>query len=307
MVQLKQMKKQIDYFLLGLLWLLAATLGISFWFNTKFGFNIFSGQHWEYLGHIQASNTTIQPAFYMSMIIGMIVMLGGLYLIIRPRPRKINIQSRIPERPVPPQNKPIIVQQQPVITPEPVTVAPQPITTPLVRPPRLALPKINNYAALNPGMGISATQQPASTNSPISISDLGEIEKIFESTGYLIKKPPRIDNFYPTLFAIGADEVLWIGAIDTESERLSRAAEKLQEIFTDTLEEIQIKINTFVINPKPDVAGIAPNNTEKFDNLDALREYMNKHPSRTLTESEREDFDAYSEYIDTVANYFNKV
>ncbi|MDR0741360.1 MAG: hypothetical protein LBF28_01140 [Rickettsiales bacterium] len=294
------MKKQIDRFLLGLLWLLAFALGASFWFNTKFGFNIFTIKHWRYLGQLQASDTAIAPSFYISMIIIVFVMTGGLYLIARPRFRKITLASKTLAAD---GKQPVghCAAESEKKAPEAAWAGPA-----FARPPRLKMPIQNGYVAAHnannspvpaAGPAISATAEI-----PESFAYIGQI---FESAGYKVKKPPRIGGFRPALFAIGSDEILWIGAVGTEPSKLSEAADKLGNLFTETLEDIRIDIRAFVINPKPDNA---PNSIEieKFDSVDALRDYMGAHPNRELPEEEKEDFDAYSEYIDTAADYFNK-
>lgn len=320
------MRKQIDHFLLGLLWLLASTLGASFWFNTKFGFNIFSIPHWQYLGQLQASKASIQPSFYISMVLIVVVMITGLYLIVRPRFRKIYFKSNGPavmdSKPAPT----VAAAPAPALQTAPVVETPSAPVVPtgpaIARPPRLNLPTHNGYGAAAqtpagnypqpnvqtpsfapaPAPVVAPVAQPQPESLPSNFED---IEQIFKSAGYLIKKAPRIGGIRPALFAIGSDETLWIGGVGMEPSRMANAVDKLDTIFTETLEDIKITINSFIINPKidnpADMVGI-----EQFDSVNALRDYMDSHKNRELPPSEAEDFDAYSEYIDTVADYFNK-
>jgi hypothetical protein len=285
------MRKQIDHFLLGLLWLLASGLGASFWFNTKFGFNIFYIPHWRYLGRLQASKTAIDPAFYVSMAIIAFLALGGLYLIARPRFRKVNF---VPKRPDADKSDP---------APRPHANSDAPTDTPAIgasvapmRPPRL-IQSIASAPRPAPTAPISAPP-PAAIEAP---GDFAEIREVFEQAGFVIKKPPQIGGLRPALMAIGSDETLWIGAVGTPPSRLAAAAEKMNGIFTETLEDIKITIRTFVIGPGDPADGV-----EIFDSIDALRDYMNDHGNRPLGENETEDFEAYSEYVDTVSDYFNK-
>ena len=81
-----------------------------------------------------------------------------------------------------------------------------------------------------------------------------EIENIFKSAGYIIKKPPRLNGIRPALYAIGTDEVVWVGSVGIEPSRLAKSVEKLREKFIETLEDIEIHTNAFVIDPKPDNA-----------------------------------------------------
>lgn len=328
------MKKQIDYILLGTLWLLAATLGASFWFNTQFGFNIFSGAHWLYLGQLQASDTHIRPMFYVSMVIAVVVTIAGLYILMQPRLRRMRmpgfmrrIFARGPKKTVGTDASTVAsVPAEPIIRP-----APQ--TDNIPRPPRLNMPRLNNaqmpttYAPQAQGTAAPTAQPSAATAStavatpsltpapattmtaptPVAptVINFDEIKQIFERTGYTIKPSPRIAGIRPALFAIGADETLWLGGVGIEPARLNAAMEKLNSVFTDTLEDIVIHINGFVIDARGDVpAGV---NIQLFASLDELRTYMDAHRNREISDAERDDFGAYSEYIDTVSNYLNKV
>ncbi|MDR1337575.1 MAG: hypothetical protein LBJ73_00925 [Rickettsiales bacterium] len=289
------MKKQIDHFLLGLLWLLASTLGACFWFDAKFGFNLFSGAHWRYLGHLQASGTAVRPSFYISLIVIVAAMVAGLYLIARPRFRKIKF------KPGPAENV------EPATKPSATTATTNSASD--ARPPRLKLPAAGGHGAAPRGTdapSFAPMAAPAPVFAPENTPDnFADIEQIFKSAGYTVKKPPRIGGMRPALFAVGADETLWMGAVGVAPEMLAAAADKLNTIFTETLEDIRIDIRAFVINPKTGDAANA-DNIERFDSVDALRDYMDAHRNRELTDSEKGDFDAYSEYVDTVADYFNK-
>ena len=84
MIELKQMKKNFDNILLIILWLLAMCLGTCFWLNTRYGFNMFYGPHWEYLSYAQASNLNINKWFYVSIVVAIVITIIGLYLIVTP-------------------------------------------------------------------------------------------------------------------------------------------------------------------------------------------------------------------------------
>ncbi|MDE6570729.1 MAG: hypothetical protein K2L95_00715 [Alphaproteobacteria bacterium] len=310
------MKKQIDYILLGTLWLLAATLGISFWFNTQFGFNIFSGAHWQYLGQLQASDTHVRPMFYISMVLAVIVTIAGLYLLMQPRLRRMRMPGFIRRIGNRRRNIDNIDDAAQIVLPPAQTPAPTP--TPIdntPRPPRLNIARVGTPGATQnapTGAAASAMTTPAPTMGmaphgpvPQTTINFDDIKQIFESAGYTVKPSPRIAGIRPALFAIGADETLWMGSVGIEPGRLNAAMERLNSVFTDTLEDIVIRINGFVIDargPVPDGANI-----HVFDSLDAVRTYMDAHRNRTMTDAERDDFGAYSEYIDTVSNYLNKV
>lgn len=284
------MKSKIDHFLLGLLWLLAMTLGASFLFNTKFGFNIFDVKHWAYLGQLQASKAPISAWFYIYMLIVVIVMIFGLYMIVRPRLRKISLnkQTVVPTpiaAPVPQVAEPIA--ETPVAAAD------------LARPPRLNVPV---GGPVMPAPKPTNIEAPVAATAPIISSDeFKEIEDIFKNNGYTVKNPPQIGSLKPALLAIGPDEALWIGAVGIEPAALAQSVNMLRKIFSDTLEDIPIHINAFVLNPQSgDIPDII-----YFDSMDALRERMELN--KAAANADPENFDAYSEYIDTVIGYVNKL
>ncbi|HBS76538.1 MAG TPA: hypothetical protein DEA31_01600 [Alphaproteobacteria bacterium] len=208
------MKRRIDNMLLGLLWLLAMTLGACFWFNTMFGFNILSSAHWQYLAYIQAIQTPVKPLFYISFVVIVFIMVVGLYLIMRPRLRKIrlpimriskNHDSNAPQQNTTPQN-------QPVLSPE---IAPSPApTAPVRNGPKADM----RPARLNTISFATQTSQMTAPNgvqpdTPVAVAATNtDIQQVFIDAGYTVKKPARIGGIKTPLLAIGTNEALWLGA-----------------------------------------------------------------------------------------------
>ncbi|HNY25076.1 MAG TPA: hypothetical protein PKJ33_00805 [Alphaproteobacteria bacterium] len=304
------MNKRIDRFLLGLLWLLAMTLGANFWFTTRFGFNIFLVSHWKYLGEIQAAGSEIEPLFYISLVVFAFLTVFGLFMLVRTKLRKITFDTGKES-----SLEKTVVVETPVIKMSEIVIPEKKenVLSP-VRPPRLSIPVTPNYSVpknqnnLRPDVPVNNIPEiPTQVkNKTVSGIETSEIEEIFKQSGYLVKKPSRIAGFLPDLFAIGADEVLWVGGIGSNPNEMSNALEKLKAIFKDTLEDIDINVKSFIISDDnastDDFASI-----EKFASVQELRDYMGKNKSREIQNSEQEDFEAYSEYIDTVADYFNKL
>ena len=231
------MRDKLDNFLLAVLWLLASTLGVCFWFNIRFGFNIFSSAHWHHLAYMQASQNPVTPAFYISMVISVIVVIFGLYLLIRPRFRKFKL-------PVREANKPTQHTQA-----QPVAPSPTPAQTPMVEPtpaprnePVLARPPRLNIAITPQLHNTPAPQQPAQTPSLVS-----QMREIFETAGYTVKNNPRIGTVNTELFAIGTNETLWIGATGISTTALQNAIDTVNQIFSDTLDDIIIYTILFSI------------------------------------------------------------
>lgn len=299
------MKYRIDNMLLGLLWLLVVTLGACFWFNTMFGFNLFVGAHWQYLAYLQAAQTPVKPSFYISLVFISAIMICGLYVIMRPRFRKI----RLPIMRITARKKGAPVPDAPAAQPAPA-LAQMPATHTPARPPRLNAATLGGMPTM---AGNSATQQPnaartATPPAPTGPSDIeiAQITEIFKSAGYTTKNPPRINGNRMSLLAIGTNETLWLGAHGIATTDMRRAIDKLNDVFSDTLDDIYINVSGFVIGA-PDAATAEFDDILMFNDVDGLREYITAHPNAPLPDDDNGNFDAYSEYIDTVINYIGKI
>ena len=326
------MMNRFNNFLVGLLWLLAITLGATFWFNTMYGFNIFAAQHWQHLAYMQATGQAVKPSFYISIVVILFIMIFGLYKLLQPRFRQITmpvidrtsqpqmtkktvttIQTTTtpvqqPAQPVSqpaPQPEPQPVpqpEQQPVVS-EPVT--PTPMATPepqMARPPRLNIPTVTRVSPV-PNVPISSTPQQTLTNPE---TDYAEIRNIFEAAGYVFKGMPKIKNVQTATVAIGSGEVLWIGAVGVKNADMQRAVQTLSDVFSDTLDDIEININAFIV-ASPDAAENSSTNILQFATVEDLRNYISGRPNTQPDEDERENFDAYSGYIGTVMDYIGKI
>ena len=291
------MRNKFDNFLLGILWLILSTLGLCFWFNIQFGFNIFSRTHWQHLAYMQATQTQIRPLFYASVIIGLFCIIFGLYILIRPRFRKIKLP-----------------QQETTNTPPTAPVAPQPAPDmfALTRPNRIngvisspADTSTQIEILTAPVAGMPPTQTPSAQQfaPPAQTEqDSTELQEIFESAGYTIKKSPRVKGYTIPLFAIGANETIWIGATQIETSTLQSIIDSFNQIFSDTLEDITIEIHGFVINASDAESPAAPE-ILTFATLDDLRAYIAQNPNPPLDPDMQENFDAFSGYISTVIDY----
>ena len=302
------MKKNFENILLGLLWLMVATLGTTFWFNTRFGFNLFSGAHWDYLATQQASRTPVSFWFYFSFVAATFITLFVLYLLIKPRRRHIKISAPQKTNTAPKTNPdasqiniiPGTVQHAPT-TPVAPTAAPMP-----PRPPRLNIAPANTFAPATPMPTTMTPTIPATTTTPSvqTKQDWPEIREIFSMAGYVIKPEPFINGKKMALLAIGTDEVLYLGAVGISTSQMQGCVNKLQQIFRDTLDDIEITVNAFVLNP---TGTNADESVLTFNSIDELRHYMNEHRNTPLDTDDAENFAAYSEYITTVIEYIGKL
>lgn len=307
------MKNKLDNFLLGTLWLSATTLGACFWFNTRFGFNLFSASHWKHLAYMQAAQNPVSPAFYISMIIAVIVAILGLYLLIRPHFRKIRLPIRHVSSTAPTTTQTVI--SQPPTTSQPVPAAPATasLTTPAPAPiPEMARPPRLNVAITPTLVGTPPQTQPQSTTIPTPTvqsapqTDWPQLREIFINTGYTVKTAPRIGTTQTALLAIGTDETLWLGGVGIEKSALQNAINTMNQVFSDTLDDIYINVHGFVI-AAPDAGTTSESDILTFDSINALQTYMASHPNPPLPADDSGNFDAFSAYISTVIDYLGKI
>lgn len=314
------MKNKLDKILPAILWLTVVMLVACFWFRAWYGFDLFSRTHWDQLARMQAAQMPVKTGFYISIIVFVAATILGLYRIVRPRLRRIRFERpenttkntekdrQMPANAAPEQNA-SVVQIMPGNTGTPAAPAPLPDTpvgtAQFRRPPRLNIPANAGQFRTSPTGTAPATQSPVVTPQTQPF-DTDAVRKIFESAGYVSKGTPRIKGMPTALFAIGTDEVLWIGAANVATTAMRTAINTLQDVFTDTLDDIEININAFIINAT-DAATTDDAEILQFESTDALGEYMAGHPNAPLSPDDRAGFDAYSAYISTVADYIAKV
>lgn len=330
------MTNKINNILLCLLWTIAITLGACFWFNTMFGFNLLLGAHWHHLAYMQAAQNPVKTSFYISLVCFVVILIYGLYVLMRPNLNNKKPRQKVAKtkQEVPTAPKPHPVQTPaPEPKPEPVPV-PAPVTnetpaaehnipysnptqntaTPeseanLTRPPRLNLP-----IAPPPPPAPTTTNQPpdipmataAPQQSATQPADWMRLGEIFTDTGYTVKTAPNINGLQTSLFAIGSNETVWIGAIGIKTNILDAAINVVRQVFTDTLEDIEITVHGFIISA-PDAANPTVPSILTFDSPNNLREYMNEHRNPPLPSDDNGNFDAFSSYISTVIDYIEKL
>lgn len=292
------MKQKFDHILLSLLLGLSVLLGTSFWLNTKFGFNIFYAKHWNDLAQMQATHSPIDKTFYISIGVALFIFLVGLIMINFPHSRKKTVQKQTSPLP----QTPIVLEQQNT------TPIPNP-GIPLARPPRLNLPTNmaeiaekqynakQNPDVLQQNISTTASNQPNPYNSILS--------DIFSSNGYLVKTNPTIASLITNLFAIGHDEILWVGGVDCDINKLKDAITKLNSVFSDTLPDIQINVFSFLLDTANRYT--QDDNILVFHSTDEIRQYISQIPDKNTDEEDAENFDAYSDYIDTIIQYIKNI
>lgn len=278
------MKKYIGQILSSILLGTSVLLALSFWLNVNFGFNLFYAKHWDELAQLQASHEHINNAFYVSIGAAIFVFIVGLYMIFKPRnnnttPKNTNISQQ--------KSATTVVIEKNIERPQQDTTQNNII---LSSPPKLNLPKSTAKLASQRYAELMAQQNYDS-----------QLSEIFTDAGYVIKPNITVDGFTSNLFAIGTGELVWFGAIDCDPDKFKNAVNKLNSIFTETLEDVPINVSAFILDTK----GLYDTDDDKliFHTIDELKEFMATQPNPPLTDSERENFDAYSNYIDTVIQY----
>ena len=278
------MKKYLGQILSSILLGTSVLLALSFWLNVNFGFNLFYAQHWNELAQLQASHEHINNVFYVSIGIAILVFIVGLYMILKPRNNgatKKNIDI--------PQQKTatnIVIEKNVEHAQQDTTRN----TIALSSPPKLNLPR-NTAKLASQRYAELVTQQDYDS----------QLSEIFTNAGYVIKPNITVNGFTTNLFAIGTGEKVWFGAINCDLDKFKSAVNRLNSIFTETLEDVPINVSAFILDTK----GLynTDNTTLIFHTLDELKEFMATQPNPPLPDSERENFDAYSNYIDTVIQY----
>ena len=292
------MKNKISNILLSILLSISVLLGLSFWLNIVFGFNIFSSRHWSELARLQAEHIPINSGFYISISVAIFILVFGICFIYAPSIKRIRVKT------VPPQEPTILPQPttQTIQEPEKIVTTPtetQKISIPVTRPPKLNLP--SNMATIIQQR--AQTIQPQTQNDSVDMYD-STLSQIFTDAGYVIKPNPTISGLKANLFAIAPDEILWIGAVNTDINKLQLAIDKLHSVFEETLEDIKININAFMLNTGE--KQIKSDSIFVFNSLDELKSFVSELPPvwpKDMTDMEQENFDAYSEYIDTIIQY----
>ena len=262
---------------------------------------------------MQATGLAVKPSFYISMVVIIFIVIIVLYKLLQPRLRQIT--SPVFDLTSNPSVTPSAVPVQQPVAPTVVqnTVAVEPAMAQqnsqeqvkkedqqIARPPRLNIPNAPRVTAVPRVPLTSAPQQRINHD-----AEYANIRNIFESAGYVYKGQTKIKSVPSAIIAIGTNEVLWIGAVGVKNADMQNAIQTLSGVFSDTLDDIEIHINAFVV-AAPD-ATEAPADILQFATVDDLRNYIAGQPNTPPDTDEKENFDAYSGYIGTVIDYIGKI
>lgn len=290
------MRNKFEHFLLSFLLGIAVLLGLSFWLNVIYGFNLFSKEHWNELARLQAEQIPVSTGFYVSIIVAVFIFVFGILLLyIIPtikRTREKVSNSFLSTAPMVPSHKAEEKKDDNTI------FEPQMPKLNMSQPPKLNLP--SNMAEI---MQQRNENNQNKVKEPVTDYD-AILTQIFKDKGFMVKPNPVISGFSPNLFAIAPNEIVWIGAVDTDINKLQSAINRLDGIFTDTLEDIKININAFLIDTKNTYQ--SNDSIFVFKTLEELKTFVTELPPawpKDMSNADQENFDAYSEYIDTIIQY----
>lgn len=295
-----KLHEKINSMLLGTLWSLAMLLALDFCLNTLYNFNMFSDAHWQYIAEIQASQAQIATGFYISITITIVLWILGLYIIFRPRFRKIKLSAtethNTPNNEI--KNESPAPVLPPVITEQKNEVPPQSTAPRFVRPPHLHI----QSAAFTAQKQNTQKKELQKTEQQKSLYT-HEIREIFENANYRVINPKPIKKTPISLIALGANETLWIGAVNISHEQMADVMLELKSVFDETLQDIEIDINAFIINPSDNDAVDA---ILDFDSLKSLSDTISENPNTPESDNNDDDgnsMDAFAGYIETVLTY----
>ncbi len=296
------MRNKFEQILLSVLWGMSVLLGLTFWLNTRFGFNVFLIQHWQDLSVLQATQTPISVGFYLSFCIAIFVFLVGIYIILGTHNTTKTIKTVTTTTTI--TTKETLPAQEQV--PEQIPYqAPAPDIR-MTRPPKLNLP--NNMAQIAANHHVMEQNQsniPSVDNTKMYDVELAEI---FTDNAYIVKPDVIISGFKTNLFAIGNNEVVWVGAVNCDLDKFKQKIEKLKNTFKETLEDIPITVYSFVLDTlhKYD-SNQQESNLFIFHSIDELKQFISQAQGADVKESDQENFDAYSEYIDKIIKYIKNI
>ncbi|MDR0803465.1 MAG: hypothetical protein LBO08_00025 [Rickettsiales bacterium] len=321
------MNKHLDKILLLSLWTLCAIVGAAFWFGIRYNFDILSRAHWKVLGALQLDGTAIAGGFYFSWILIAAIFIGVCFLILYHKTSGVSVMPEKP-KPIPTINN----NYGPAPGPMPAPIAP---VAPV--PQRPQMPNVPGTLPIAVAPGPKKTAASAAAPRGAAPGQVENIAKILENSGWTLRKPPVVNGVKLDFWAIAPDENLFAGVcVDTSGSiapaegggaqwndargafgspvwAVAGALEKINEILSNTLdEEIKITVRAAVIlsggvlQAGEDIKNVWDAlGVSVFADLNEFNAWAAANKMRAPDELEREDFDAYADYINTLAEFFD--
>lgn len=164
---------------------------------------------------------------------------------------------------------------------------------------------MSKYVLQTPG---DSHANELSERAPVDESTYTKISKMYDAltdAGYQISDLIRINGKHPAIVAIGTNEKLFIATLIDDYEILQNALKRIELCFADTLEGLHIDTHILCMTNRD----IDSNDKRilRFTNINAFEKYLKSHKNvRPSTQQDKDNFDAYAEYINTVMTYLFK-
>lgn len=164
---------------------------------------------------------------------------------------------------------------------------------------------MSKYVLQTPG---DSHANELSERAPVDESTYTKISKMYDAltdAGYQISDLIRINGKHPAIVAIGTNEKLFIATLIDNYEILQNALKRIELCFADTLEGLHIDTHILCMTNRD----IDSNDKRilRFTNINAFEKYLKSHKNvRPSTQQDKDNFDAYAEYINTVMTYLFK-
>ena len=311
----------------------------SFLFDLLFSFQIFNSAHWKYLADLQLSNE-VNRWFYIWIGTMLAATIGTLYFLIVPWHRRIELSSMIPSV----VGADIFMSKTTEIVPANAPAMPSDIdfsrpprlqmTDAFMRVSPAADARFEaapQTAAPAPAPIVNAMSAAPGAHDKMMMDG---ISSMLTTAGWVIRPGFNVGGFNLNICAIGSDEKLLIGHVMQAGDEITAstegdwmninglrfpsptdgiigAANRLAALFSEFVgDELRISILPFVFsggrisNLEMVNGAFAGFGVNVFDDMIKLSEFINRHRPRQITENEKEDFAAFSDFIDTVRAHF---
>jgi hypothetical protein len=164
---------------------------------------------------------------------------------------------------------------------------------------------MSKYVLQTPGEKQTAELVEKAPVDESTYTKISQIYDVFTGAKYYISDLIRIDGKYPAVVAIGSDEKLFIATLVDDYDVLHNVLKRLELCFADTLEGLYIDTRILCVTKRH--TAYVDEQITCFDSIDSLRDYLMEHKNvRPTTQQDRDNFDAYAEYIDTALEYLFK-
>ncbi len=164
---------------------------------------------------------------------------------------------------------------------------------------------MSKYVLQTPG---DAKTHELVERAPVDESTYTKISKIYDAltdAGYQISDLIKINGKYPAVIAIGTNEKLFVATLIDDYDVLQNTLKRIELCFADTLEGLYIDTRILCVTNRD--INVDDNKVLRFANINALEKYLMAHENvRPITQQDKENFDAYAEYISTAVAYLFK-